>query len=143
MITFTDNKLSINEHNVFFPIRIKQIVIVEDFILVALGFDATLDCGYIDKWTQQIDDKWNELHKNNKNPTLFCFDKLGNLKWEFKENGFFNISKLDNNAIDNDLRVKYWVQSNPDKCNIFIVYGDDKLLVDYKTGEIYNRLEMR
>jgi len=143
MITFSENKLIIGKVIITLPIRIKQILVIDDNILAALGFDATLDCGYIDNWSSQIDDKWNELNKNFKKPALFCFDKSGTLKWEFTLRGFFDISKLDNDSIENDLRIKSWVQKNPEKTDVFIVYGDDKLLVDYKTGVIYQRLEMR
>lgn len=143
MITSKDNNLFINSHVVTLPIRVKQILIIQDFILVSLGFDAVLDCGYKDTWTPEIDSKWNILHDNFNEPSLYCFDNKGNLIWKFCLNGFFDISKLDNNSIENDLRIKSWIQINPDKSNVFIVYGDDKLLVDYKTGEIYARLEMR
>lgn len=141
MIEIKNNNLIINGVNKKFPIRVGQVLEIENFILVSLAYDYNLDVGI--EWNKGGKEKWHELNTAFKNSTLFCFDKLGHLKWEFKQKGFFNISRLDDEPIDNDLRVKYWIQSNPDKPNIFIVYGDNKLLVDYKTGEIYNSLEMR
>jgi nuclear transport factor 2 (NTF2) superfamily protein len=141
MIKIIENNLLINGTRLSFPIRIKQVIEIENFIIVCIGYDYALDVGA--EWNNGGKEKWHKINTAFRNPTLFCFDKLGNLKWEFKQSGFFNISKLDDEPIDNDLRVKHWIQNNPNNPNIFIVYGDDKLLVDYKTGEIYERLEIR
>ena len=141
MIKISDNTLIINDTHLSFPIRIKQVIEFEKHVIVCIAYDYALDVGI--EWNKGGKELWHEINTTFKEPTLFCFDKLGNLKWKFDLNGFFNISKLDNNEIDNDLRIKSWIQSNHDKPNVFIVNGDDKLLVDFKTGEIYDRLEMR
>jgi hypothetical protein len=141
MIILKDDEININGKIISFPIRIRQVLEIENFILVSLAYDYNLDVGI--EWNKGGKEKWNELHGNFNNSALFCFGKCGNKIWEFPPRIFVNISKIDDEPIENDLRVKSWIQSNPDKPNVFLVYGDDKLLVDYKTGEIYKRLELR
>ena len=141
MIKISENNLMINGANLSFPIRIKQVIEIENFVLVCIAYDYKLDVGI--EWNDGGKQKWQELNSKFLKPTLFCFDNKGNVVWEFCLNGFFDISKLDNNSMENDTRIKSWIRINPDKPNVFIVYGDDILLVDYKTGEIYKRLEMR
>lgn len=141
MIKISDNNLMINGVSQSFLIRIKQVIEIENFVIVCLAYDYNLDVGI--EWNNGGKQKWQELNSKFLEPTLFCFDNEGNLVWEFCLNGFFDISKLDDNSIENDIRIKSWIQNNPDKQNIFIVSGNDTLLVDYKTGEIYKRFEMR
>lgn len=143
MITFTENKLIINEHLVTLPIRIKKILVIDDVILVSLGFDALLDCGYTENWTQEVDDKWNELHENFKKSALYCFDTSGNKIWEFSLPGFVDIIEFNEELVKNDTRLQIWISNNMDKKNVFIVQHNDRLIVDYKTGEVYQNFEMR
>ncbi|MEY5050047.1 MAG: hypothetical protein RLZZ175_3421 [Bacteroidota bacterium] len=141
MIKINENNLIINGAHLSFPIRIKQVIEIENFILVSLAYDYSLDVGM--EWNNGGKQMWQEINSKFHEPTLFGFNNKGNEVWKFSLRGFFDISKLEEETIENDQRVKYWLDNNPDKTNIFIVYGDDKLLVDYKTGEIYARLEIR
>lgn len=125
------------------PIRIKQLLILEELVIITLGFDATLDCSYDGKnWTKEIDEKWKQIHRDFNKPTMYCYDKNGELRWEFKIKGFVNVSKIDSEIVKNDIRIMNWLNNNPNK-NYFVALHDDCLIINSLNGEIMTKFEIR
>jgi len=132
MIKFENNVLKIGQQSITLPIRIKEVRMCGNLYLTVLGFSAKLDCDYTREWNEEVDSKWNEIHKSYGGTTLFAYNSSGKEVWRFEKPGYVNIASIHS---DKDLRIVEWIKGNTAE-NVVLVYHDQKHIVDCNSGTI-------
>jgi hypothetical protein len=141
MITYKNNVLSFEGKTIEMPIRILDVLEIQNYVVVSLGFSAELDCGYSGKgtWTKEVDDKWRQIHDEFNQPSVYCFDKKGNIIWKFHRYvaglKIYHQKSYDDN-IHNSHILATWIKQNKRFKDEFIILdGEDMYLVELKTGK--------
>lgn len=134
----TSHSIMINGKQVEFPIRIKRLIFNSKFVVVALGFSASEDCGFKQKWTKEIDEKWTNLHKSRQDSNVYCYTLEGNLIWQLDDFGYYSIEFVNAISAQKIPGFKKLMNDFPNE-EFLSANGFDNLIIKLETGEIFDR----